>query len=169
MPSNYLGFPVSYETTAGAIMSVGTGGIAVASATDVNISTDKILRTGHGFNDGDMLLYTAGTTAIGGLTTGQYYFVVNKTANDFQLSATAGGSAINLTGTGTGDQTFTPATSIKIRAEGATSDAAESPRNTNANGEITAGSLAAIAVGTKVHFRGENFKGMAFSAAQTTT
>jgi hypothetical protein len=60
-------------------------------------------------------------------------------------------------------------TSVKIRAEGAGADAAESPLTTDANGEIAGGSLAAIAVGTKVHFRVELFQGMASSASQTTT
>lgn len=59
--------------------------------------------------------------------------------------------------------------SVKVRAEGAGSDAAESPLTTDSNGEIAGGSLAAIAAGTKVHFRVENFHGMAFSVAQTTT
>jgi hypothetical protein len=59
--------------------------------------------------------------------------------------------------------------SVKIRAEGVGSDAAESPLTTDANGNIAAGSLAAIAVDTVVHFRVENFQGMAFSVSQITT
>jgi hypothetical protein len=59
--------------------------------------------------------------------------------------------------------------SVKIRAEGAGADAAESPLTTDANGHIAAGSLAAIAAGTVVHFRVENYNGMAFSVSQTTT
>ena len=59
--------------------------------------------------------------------------------------------------------------SVKVRAEGVGSDAAESPLTTNSDGEIDPGSLAAIAVGTVVNFRVENFNGMAFSVAQTTT
>lgn len=85
MPSDYLGFPVNYETTAGVITSVGAG------------------------------------------------------------------------------------VSVKVRADGAGSDAAESPLTTDSNGEIAAGTLSAIAVGTKVHFRVENFQGMAFSVSQITT
>lgn len=59
--------------------------------------------------------------------------------------------------------------SVKVRAQGAGADAAESPLTTDSNGEIAAGTLAAIAAGTKVHFRVEQFQGMAFSIAQYTT
>jgi hypothetical protein len=61
------------------------------------------------------------------------------------------------------------AVQVKVRAEGAGADAAESPLLTNADGEIEAGTLAAIAVGTVVHFRVENYNGMAFSVSQVTT
>lgn len=59
--------------------------------------------------------------------------------------------------------------SVKVRAEGAGADAAESPLTTNGDGEIVAGTLAAIAVGTVVHFRVENLGGLAGSCSQETT
>lgn len=67
------------------------------------------------------------------------------------------------------EQSVGPGVSVKIRAEGAGSDAAESPLTTDANGEIPAGTLAAISAGTKVHFRVEYHQGMASSVAQLTT
>lgn len=59
--------------------------------------------------------------------------------------------------------------SVKIRLKGAGSDAAESPLTTNSDGEVADGTLAAIAVGSTVFFRVENFGGRAFSIAQITT
>lgn len=59
--------------------------------------------------------------------------------------------------------------SVKVRVDGAGSDVAESPLPTNSDGEIAAGTLAAVAAGTKVHFRVENYGGRAFSIAQITT
>ncbi|MBV9214828.1 MAG: hypothetical protein JO053_01520 [Acidobacteria bacterium] len=59
--------------------------------------------------------------------------------------------------------------SVKVRADGAGSDAAESPLTTNSSGAIAAGTLAAIAVGTKVHFRVENYGGRSGSVSQITT
>lgn len=59
--------------------------------------------------------------------------------------------------------------SVKVRANGAGSDAAESPLTTGANGVIAAGTLAAISPGTLVHFRIENYQGAAGSIPQVTT
>jgi hypothetical protein len=58
---------------------------------------------------------------------------------------------------------------VLVRAQGEVSDAAESPLTTDANGEIAAGSLAAVDPGTVVYFRIELFEGMAGSVAQITT
>jgi len=54
----------------------------------------------HNLDDGDVVLYTvpaAPAYAIGGTVSGGFYYVVNKTLNTFQLSATSGGMPINLT------------------------------------------------------------------------
>jgi len=59
--------------------------------------------------------------------------------------------------------------SVKVREDGAGSDAAESPLTTGANGVIASGTLAAVAVGKKVHFRIENYGGRAGSVSQITT
>lgn len=59
--------------------------------------------------------------------------------------------------------------SVKVRKEGSGSDAAESPLTTDADGKIAAGSLAAVTVGSTVHFRVENSSGLAGSISQVTT
>jgi hypothetical protein len=58
---------------------------------------------------------------------------------------------------------------VHVRADGEIADEAESPLTTDSNGEITAGTLAGVAAGTKVFFRVEEFAGMAGSIAQITT
>jgi hypothetical protein len=40
---------------------------------------------------------SAPASALGGLTNGTNYFIISATANTFQLSATSGGSAIDIT------------------------------------------------------------------------
>lgn len=77
----------------------------------VDTGTDTITINGHGFRTGYNVVYSNGTGSdIGGLTDGNEYYVINATTNTFQLSATEGGSAINLTSTGTGtDHTLTAA------------------------------------------------------------
>ena len=63
-------------------------------------SSETITYAAHGLNNGDTVTYNnGGSTSITGLTSGTSYYVVGKTTNTFQVSATSGGSAINLTGT----------------------------------------------------------------------
>ena len=59
--------------------------------------------------------------------------------------------------------------SVAVREEGAGSDVAESPLTTDANGQIASGSIAALSAGDIVHFRVQNFNGMAASITQTLT
>lgn len=54
--------------------------------------------------------------------------------------------------------------SVKMRKVGfSLSDVAESPRTTNSDGEVTAGTISALSPGDLVNFRVENYEGMAFS------
>ena len=59
-------------------------------------ATDRINFTAHPFLANDPVVFTS-LTGGAGLTAGTTYFVVNPTANDFQVSATSGGAAINFT------------------------------------------------------------------------
>jgi len=68
--------------------------------TIVDPATDTITITGHDFADGDEITYNvpaSPATALGGLTDATNYFIISATANTFQLSATSGGAAINIT------------------------------------------------------------------------
>ena len=76
-------------------------------ASSVSTSNDKITKTAHGWSNGQKLTYQhGGGAALGGLTHGNEYFVVGATTNDFQLSASSGGSAITLSSAGTNAQWF---------------------------------------------------------------
>lgn len=60
-------------------------------------TNDKII-VSNTFSNGDKVTYDNGSGAdIGGLTHDSEYFIINATASEFQLSATSGGSAIDLT------------------------------------------------------------------------
>ena len=74
----------------------------------VNASNERITITAHGYTANTPLTYSAeGGTAIAGLTDGQIVFVKTvHDANTIDLSATEGGSVIDLTGTGNNSQTF---------------------------------------------------------------
>lgn len=68
---------------------------------DVDILTDTFTFMGHGFVNGDAVIVTGGSLPTP-LMSGEYYFVVGATTNTFQLSSSLGGTAINLTTTGSG-------------------------------------------------------------------
>jgi len=66
--------------------------------------TDKLTLTAHGFLNGQRVTFElVGAGAMpGGLNPTYLYFVVNKTANDFQVALVSGGAAVDLTDTGSG-------------------------------------------------------------------
>jgi hypothetical protein len=59
-------------------------------------STDTIYSASHGYSDTQKIVFFNGTPP-GGLTEGTTYFVRDSTTDTFKVSATSGGSAIDLT------------------------------------------------------------------------
>lgn len=82
--------------------------------TSVNTSTNYLTSVGHGLNNGDTLfLYSDGFPAP--FTSDTLYFVINKTTDTFQLSLTSGGSAIDITTSGSFSYfTFERYTTVRI-------------------------------------------------------
>lgn len=74
--------------------------LSVGSA--ISDVTDRITITAHGYVD-NTPIYLTNLSGGAGLTNNTVYFVRNSTANDFQVSATTGGAAINITTAGTVD------------------------------------------------------------------
>jgi len=70
---------------------------------DINTTTDLMSLDGHGFLDDDELIFRAesGGTLPTGIVEGTTYYAIVVTDATFQIAASAGGSAINLSGTGT--------------------------------------------------------------------
>lgn len=73
----------------------------VVSSVTAEADDDVLTKTAHGMVDGTKVRMTSGTgfTGLTPLTVG--YFVRDATPNTFKLSATAGGSAIDITADGT--------------------------------------------------------------------
>ena len=86
------------------------------ATTDVNTGTEKITITSHGLLNGDPVQFTTTSALPGGITAGTTYYIINKTANDFEISTTVGGSAVNLTSQGTGTHTLKAGTIILTSA-----------------------------------------------------
>lgn len=68
------------------------------AAVTMDITTDKVTWTAHGRTNNSTVMFGSTGTLPTGLTAGTIYFIVSATANDFQVSATQGGAAINMTG-----------------------------------------------------------------------
>ena len=85
----------------------------------VNTTSNSITKNGHGLSNDEIVLYSSGVDSsdvandpIGGLVSGNTYYVIGKTTNTFKLSHTnshmGDATAISLTGVGEGsDHTFT--------------------------------------------------------------
>lgn len=93
-----------------ALSNLDTALTAVAAA----VSTDTFTKNGHGYATGDQVRVSSVAT-VGGVTAGVYW-VVGATTNTFQLSATEGGAAIDLTGSdGTvTTQKLKPLTAVRV-------------------------------------------------------
>lgn len=95
-------------------ISAGTilaGGSSQSSFTTVifypsvtgNAETDAFTYNGNHFVDGDAVVFSTGSGSpsfAGGISGETIYYVVNKTASDFQVSLTPGGTPIDLTTAG---------------------------------------------------------------------
>ena len=72
--------------------------------------TDTITAVSHGLEDDDIItvnsLGTLPSALPTGLSSGVNYYIINKTANTFEISDTSGGTAVNITDTGTGTHYF---------------------------------------------------------------
>jgi len=68
--------------------------------------TDKITSAAHGLVDDDTVRLTTTDTLPGGLSTDTTYYVIEADTNTFELSATKGGTKINITNTGDGTHTW---------------------------------------------------------------
>ncbi len=63
------------------------------------VAANTITLTAHPYANGDQVVFD-GTVPAGGVIAGTTYFVINRTANTFQIAATAGGPALVVTPSG---------------------------------------------------------------------
>lgn len=69
-------------------------------------TTETFTSTGHGLENGVIVRVTTGGTLPSGLSEGTDYYIINKTANTFQVSLTSGGSAVAIADNGSGTHKF---------------------------------------------------------------
>ena len=78
--------------------------------TNVDTVGSVLTSAEHGLSAGDRGFISSSTVSgePSGLSAGTPYFVINATTNTFQLSLTSGGSAVTISGTGSGTIIFRP-------------------------------------------------------------
>lgn len=79
---------------------------ATATTFTADSSTDTLTATAHGLTNADVLALSTSSALPGGLAIDTPYYVVGATTNTFQLAASRGGSAIDITSAGSGTQSF---------------------------------------------------------------
>jgi hypothetical protein len=105
-----------YDTRAHGTTAVAT---LVIATTGVNTTTNTFTSNGHGLVNGAQVNYSnQGGSTITGLTSGNDYYVVGATTNTFQLSATVGGDAIDISTTGNNSQTFASTGNQNLTGQG---------------------------------------------------
>ena len=80
---------------------------------------EKLDATGHGLVNTDRVIITSSAGDVpAGLSQDVVYFVVNKTTNDFEVSLSSSGSAVNITDNGTGTHSVHAVTAVTLVDEG---------------------------------------------------
>jgi len=81
-------------------------GDGVLEATVTAAVTDILTSNAHGLKVDDIIQLTTSTTLPAGISLTTDYYIIDVTTNTFKIAATPGGTAIDVTGTGTGTHTF---------------------------------------------------------------
>jgi flagellin-like hook-associated protein FlgL len=93
-----------------ATTSFGTGTPLFRNADQLPyVQTDTITIANHGFQNGDAITYSS-ANPITNLSNNGTYYVRDVSGNEFKLSTSAGGSVRDLTGYGSGTQSFAKGT-----------------------------------------------------------
>lgn len=90
------------------IYPMGVDPTAPATVTFTN-ATNKCNWASHGLSNNQPVVFTTSGTLPAEIVSGTIYYVLNKGTNDFEVSATVGGAAVDITGDGTATITCSPA------------------------------------------------------------
>lgn len=83
------------------------GGTKTNTVFTADAGTDVITSAGHGLSNGDAVVFSnSGGGLPAGLSANTFYYVINASTDTFKVSTTLGGSAVDITGTGTGTHYF---------------------------------------------------------------
>lgn len=106
-------FSGSMELQAQNLAFTGSQIFGTGTISSVDATANTLTWVAHGLIDGDLILFVSSGTIPGGLLnsadgTPHLYYVVGATTDTFQVSLTLGGSAVDITSTGSGTLTAYP-------------------------------------------------------------
>lgn len=79
----------------------------IAQLATITIATPGVVTVAAAPANGDVVIFTTTGALPTGITAGTTYYVINRTATTFRISATSGGTAINTSGSQSGVHTAT--------------------------------------------------------------
>jgi len=97
LAASVVGAALPLATNGSGVMSLST---SIGSATFVD-STNRVALNSHGLTNGSAV-YFSSITSTSGISINTVYYVINATADDFQLATLSGGSVVDLVTNGTG-------------------------------------------------------------------
>lgn len=94
----------SFDTTVSSLLDLyglsKVGPLDLSDTAVLDLVANTFTKSGHGLSDGDKVVYDVnGGGAVTGITSGAALFVRGVSGDDFELSLTSGGAAIDVSGT----------------------------------------------------------------------
>lgn len=83
----------------------GSGGLTIQTPTSATLASDLFTLASSGLANGDIIVFDSVGT-ITGISINTQYYIVGVSGNDFKVSLTYGGTAVDLTGATTTMPTF---------------------------------------------------------------
>jgi hypothetical protein len=107
---NWVDNYASYDGTTYTNIGAGTPVVCTFDNT-----TDTVLKVAHWLTINSEVEFTTTWTLPTWITANTYYYVINPNANDFQISTSKWGSAVNFTTNGTGTNSYLALTEPRVR------------------------------------------------------
>ena len=128
----------------------GDGGATFTAAV-----TDIITSASHNLSNADVVKLTTTGTLPAGLAVSTDYYVISATTDTFKLSATSGGSAVDITGTGTGTHSWYQVEVIGYRYFAFVADKTSADDATDLKGDLPAWAQTALVYFITSQYKGE--------------
>lgn len=94
---------IRFHTQGATLQTSGVQAYTASAVVNISIASPGVVTwTSHGLSNGTPVVFSTSGALPTGITAGTTYYVINAATNTFQVAATAGGTAINTSGTQSG-------------------------------------------------------------------